>query len=40
LGDTLARTYPTYLDSLEDKIIHSVGVGSSFAFALGPKLRN
>ena len=35
LGDTVPRTNPTYLDSIDDRKVLSVGVGSSFAFALG-----
>ena len=40
LGDTIPRTLPTLLDSIEDKKVFSIGVGGSFAFALGQKLRS
>jgi len=35
LGDTAPRIMPTLLESIEDKSVFSVGVGGSFAFALG-----
>ena len=40
LGDTTPRINPTYLTSLEDKSIVQIGIGSSYAFALGQKLKN
>jgi hypothetical protein len=40
LGDTAPRITPTYLNSIEEKTVTQIGVGSAFAFALGPRLRN
>jgi alpha-tubulin suppressor-like RCC1 family protein len=40
LGDITPRTVPTYLESIEDKKVFSIGVGGSFAFALGQRLRS
>lgn len=39
VGDNQPRTYPTVLESLEDKVVTQVGVGSSFAFVLGQNLN-
>ncbi len=40
VGDSQPRTQPTLVDSLEDKIITQIGVGSNFAFVLGPNLKS
>ncbi len=39
LGDTNPKVVPTYLGSIDDKFVTSVGVGSAFAFALGHKFK-
>jgi len=40
LGDTQPRIQPTLLDSIEDKEINTIAVGSAFAFALGSRMTN
>ena len=35
VGDTKVRNHPTRLETIEDKLISKVGVGGSFAFAIG-----
>jgi alpha-tubulin suppressor-like RCC1 family protein len=35
LGDTQPRIQPTYIDSLMNKQVSQVGLGSAFAFVLG-----
>ena len=35
VGDSKVRNHPTRLDTIEDKLISQVGVGGSFAFAIG-----
>ena len=38
-GDTEPKAEPTLLDSIEEKTVYSVGVGATFAFALGSILK-
>ena len=35
VGDSKVRNHPTRLETIEDKLISKVGVGGSFAFAIG-----
>jgi alpha-tubulin suppressor-like RCC1 family protein len=35
VGDLQVRSHPTILDTIEDKIIFDISVGSCFAFAIG-----
>ena len=35
VGDSKVRNHPTRLETIEDKTISKVGVGGSFAFAIG-----
>lgn len=35
VGDNKIRNHPTRLESIEDKVINAVSVGSNFAFAIG-----
>ena len=35
VGDNKVRNHPTRLETIEDKTISKVGVGGSFAFAIG-----
>ena len=38
-GDTVPKTLPTLIESIEEKTVYSVGVGATFAFALGAILK-
>lgn len=38
-GDANPKAVPTLLESIEEKTVHSVGVGATFAFALGAILK-
>jgi hypothetical protein len=38
-GDTHPKTVPTMIESIEEKTVYSVGVGATFAFALGAILK-
>ena len=35
VGDSKVRNHPTRLETIDDKLISKVGVGGSFAFAIG-----
>jgi hypothetical protein len=38
-GDANPKAVPTLLESIEEKTVYSVGVGATFAFALGAILK-